>query len=133
MEKPDYLNPDNPHYKNDIESVYRKAVANDDKEEIFKCIHRICHTFACKRLAKKGYHGTDIDDIGLDATIDAFNRMETEYNKARGGMHYRSIVAWCKFSFLKVLNGRTKQEKFERDILLLDDCEEQTSILKEIK
>lgn len=121
--KPDYLQKENPRYKDDIEAVYRQAVAGNDKEEIFKCIHRICHTFACKMLAKKDYHGTEIDDIGLDATIDAFNRMETKYNKARGGMHYSSIVAWCKFSVLRVINGRTKQERFERDIVLLDDFE----------
>lgn len=122
LKQPDYLDKDNPYWK-DTEAIYRKAAADGDEETIFKCMHRICHALVCKKLKDLGMTTEEIYEKGLDCTMHAMEKRNSKYFKEHGGMCYQTLATWCYYSVLYVLYKRSKQNVFEDNIVFSDNDE----------
>jgi hypothetical protein len=113
--KLDYLDKNNEEWKK-TELVYQKAVAENDKDTIFKCFHRFCHAYVCSKMKNLDKTPEEIQDIAIEATIYAMDRRDRFLYG--GKMAYGSLGAWCSFAVREFLYS--KQRQFD-DSIQFDD------------
>lgn len=111
----DYLDKNNKEWKK-TELVYQKAVAEDDKDTIFKCFHRFCHAYICSKMRNLNKTPEEIQDLAIEATIYAMDRRNRFIYG--GKMAYTSLGAWCSFAVKEFLFN--KQKIFD-DAIQYDD------------
>lgn len=114
--KLDYLDKNNEEWKR-TELVYQKAVAENDKDTIFKCFHRFCHAYVCSKMKNLDKTPEEIQDLAIEATIYAMDRRDRFIYG--GKMAYASLGAWCSFAVKEFLFN--KQRQFTEQCIVFDD------------
>lgn len=113
MEKYEWLEEANENYKDTV-ALLRKAYREKNREEVFKCCHRLCHATMLKMLRKRKVVRDDVDELILDATckvVDQIWRLKL----------YDNPATQCYFSVLYTL-GNPKQ-LFEDKIITFSELE----------
>lgn len=107
----------------DTESVFDKAYEIGNKEEMFKCIHRVTYAIILKLIAQKGLKGIDANDASITTTCDLMERMLAMSPRVKTPYKPRHLTSWCYLPCLNTLFG-PKQRRIDKEVSLDSLAEE---------